>query len=77
MAGRRKPQVEHEIPLRTLVRDRNSKRMGVLISYGTRAARVQFALGITNQFWIKLRDLEPVPEDEIEAMRRKQLEDLV
>lgn len=72
------PETRPTIPLRSMVRDRTNGRLGVLISYGQRAARCLYGPDIkTQQFWIKLRNLEAVPMEEIEEMRRKVTEDLV
>lgn len=67
MAGYSAPTVPKTIPLRSLVRDACfPSRIGVLISYGTRAARVQFEIGKGTE-WVKLVRLELAPIEDLVA----------
>lgn len=65
------------IPLRSLVRDRSTRRIGVLIAWGKRAARVKFSVRTKGSEFVKLRYLEAVPQEEIDAILIKEAEDLV
>lgn len=77
MPGRRKPAVVPSIPLRTFVRDRPTGRIGVLIAWGPRAARVKFSVRKKGSEFVKIARLEAVAQSEIDALLIKEAEDLV
>lgn len=71
MPGRDSRIPRPAIPLRSMVRDRYTGKLAVLISYGPRAAKVQWAKGHKNLGWMKFHAMEQVPKEEIEEMIRK------
>lgn len=65
------------IPLRSLVRDKyDPRRVGVLVSYGKKAARVQFRLGVPSE-WLKINRMEALSPEQIAELLQREAEDLV
>jgi hypothetical protein len=78
MPGRRAPPPVKDIPLNSLVRCKKTHRIGVLVSYGQKAARVTFdPKARLGSGWIKLRHMEAVTPEELAEILRKEAEDLV
>lgn len=72
MAGHRSYIPRPDIPLRSAVRDRRRGWVGVLVSYGSRAARVQFHKDQRRGEWVNFYDLEAVSDEELAAIVQRE-----
>ena len=78
MAGfRRPPPPEVKFPFKTLVYDMHRPaRIGLLVSYGTRSARVTFT-GKGHGEWVKIKNLKAATKEDLAKALAREAEDLV